>query len=243
MTRTVLAGAAPTGRGGTGACGSRARFLGAPGRTVGGMSKHAHACGVRRNPLVRGVWLLALLSQGFVNHAMAADTPLLLDDFSDESGRSALGTRWQGFSDRVMGGLSDLRAGYVDEAGERHLRMSGRVRLENSGGFIQVRLPLAADGADLDASRYRALRLEVRGQPGAYWVHLRSADTRLPWAYYRAPVPATGTWQVIELPLDRFEAVATARALDLGRLRSVALVAYGEAFEADIALKRLELLP
>jgi hypothetical protein len=184
-----------------------------------------------------------LLTLALAANAMAAEAPRLLDDFADASGRSALGTRWQGFSDRVMGGLSDLQAGYVDEAGEQHLQMSGRVRLENNGGFIQVRLPLAVDGGDFDASAYRTLRIEVRGAPGAYWVHLRSADTRLPWAYYRAPVPVTGTWQVIDLPLDRFEAVATARVLDLRRLRSVALVAYGEAFEADISLKRLELRP
>lgn len=174
---------------------------------------------------------------------MASDAPLLLDDVSDDSGRASIGTRWQGFSDRVMGGLSDLQAGYVEEGGSRHLRMSGRVRLENNGGFIQVRLPLTATGGDFDASAFRTLRVEVRGAPGAYWVHLRSADTRLPWAYYRAPVPVTDTWQAVELPLDRFEAVATKRALDLRRLRSVALVAYGEAFEADLALRRLELLP
>lgn len=200
-------------------------------------SKPALARALRR--LGAGGLLLLVL----VGSAIATEAPRLLDDFADPRGRSALGTRWQGFSDRVMGGLSDLQAGYVDEAGVPHLRMSGRVRLENNGGFIQVRLPLATDGGDFDASAFRALRLEIRGVPGAYWIHLRSADTRLPWAYYRARVPVSGSWQVVELPLEAFEAVATARPLDLSRLRSVALVAYGEAFDADIALKRLELLP
>jgi len=36
---------------------------------------------------------------------------LLIDDFSAE--QSALGTRWEGFSDRVMGGRSDLNARIV----------------------------------------------------------------------------------------------------------------------------------
>ncbi|HMB37435.1 MAG TPA: CIA30 family protein, partial [Wenzhouxiangellaceae bacterium] len=68
---------------------------------------------------------------------------LLLDDFSRSDGVSAIGTRWQDFSDRVMGGLSDMQAGIVETERGSVLRMSGQVRLENNGGFIQVRLPLA----------------------------------------------------------------------------------------------------
>ncbi|SDD09547.1 Complex I intermediate-associated protein 30 (CIA30) [Aquimonas voraii] len=197
----------------------------------------------RHRSLACNLCTLALLAQALATHAMAQDSPLLLDDFSDASGRASIGTRWQGFSDRVMGGLSHLQAGYVEDAGSRHLRMVGRVRLENNGGFIQVRLPLAANGGDFDASAFRALRVEVRGEPGAYWIHLRSADTRLPWAYYRAPVAVTADWRPLDLPLASFEAVSTTRPLDARRLRSVALVAYGEAFDADVELRRLELLP
>lgn len=185
---------------------------------------------------------LTLISLGLAGTAMATDAPLLLDDFSDDSGRASIGSRWQGFSDRVMGGLSDLQAGYVEEAGSRHLRMTGRVRLENNGGFIQVRLPLAAKGGDFDASAYRALRLEVRGQPGAYWIHLRSADTRLPWAYYRAPVQVTSEWSSVEPALKDFTPVSVERGLDTARLRSVALVAYGEAFNADIEVRWIGLV-
>jgi len=173
---------------------------------------------------------------------MAQDSTQVLDDFSRTEGRSTVDTQWQGFSDRVMGGLSELRAGFVEREGERWLRMQGRVRLDNNGGFIQLRLPLRADGGDFDASSYRALRVQVRGTPGAYWLHLRSADTRRPWSYYRAPLAVGRDWATLDLPLADFEPVALRRELDTQRLRSVALVAYGEAFEADVELRWIGLL-
>jgi hypothetical protein len=186
--------------------------------------------------------LLAVLATLLPGVAMSAENPLVLDDFSAPSGLSSLETPWQGFSDRVMGGRSDLQAGFVEDGGQRSLRMRGRVRLENNGGFIQVRLPLSASGDDFDASAYRALRVEVRGSPGAYWLHVRSADTRRPWAYYRAPLTVGGEWSRIELALSDFAPVSVNRALDTTRLRSVALVAYGEAFDADIELRWIGLV-
>ena len=36
---------------------------------------------------------------------MAQDSLQVLDDFSQTEGSSAVDTQWQGFSDRVMGGL------------------------------------------------------------------------------------------------------------------------------------------
>lgn len=174
---------------------------------------------------------------------MSTEDPRVLDDFSSASGLSSLQTPWQGFSDRVMGGRSELQAGFMEEGGQRSLRMRGRVRLENNGGFIQVRLPLTASGDDFDASAYRALRVEVRGSAGAYWLHVRSADTRRPWAYYRAPLTAVGKeWARIELALSEFTPVSVDRPLDTSRLRSVALVAYGEAFDADIELRWIGLV-
>lgn len=188
---------------------------------------------------LRAVLLWMGLTSGLV---MAQDSMRMLDDFSRSDGRSALGTPWQGFSDRVMGGLSELRAELVESEGDRWLRMQGRVRLDNNGGFIQLRLPLRADGGDFDASSYRALRVQVRGTPGAYWLHLRSADTRRPWSYYRTPLAVGRDWATLDLPLADFEPVALRQALDTRRLRSVALVAYGEAFEADVELRWIGLL-
>jgi hypothetical protein len=117
----------------------------------------------------------------------------VLDDFNAAEGRAA-GREWQGFTDRVMGGRSEMRSGIREEEGLRFLRMEGNVSLENNGGFIQVRLPLSEDGG-FDGTGYRGLYLRYRtGAEGRYYLHLRTAFNRFPWAHYAAPIPSSGQW-------------------------------------------------
>lgn len=189
--------------------------------------------------------LLALgLTTCFPEPSMA-DEPttetLLLDDFRTPDGQSAFGTAWQGFTDRVMGGRSDLDAGYIETERGPAVRMRGTVRLDNNGGFVQIRLPLVRDRQALDASGMDSFAVEARGEPGPYYLHLRTTDTRRPWAYYRAPLTVTRDWQTIEVPLDAFEAVSTRTPMDRSQLVSVGLVAYGEEFEAELDVRRFAL--
>lgn len=183
--------------------------------------------------------LVAALLITSLNRPLAAGEMLvLIDDFSAQ--RSALGTSWQGFTDRVMGGLSDMQAGYRETEGSTVLAMAGQVRLENNGGFIQVRLPLDPGGNLLDASQYSGIRVNARAiKPGAYYIHLRTADTRRPWSYYRASLELSQDWAEIDLPWSAFEARSLNRPLDPSRLLSVAVVAYGAVFDAELELSSL----
>lgn len=185
-------------------------------------------------------FFLATLFSG--STAVAEPSDLLLDDFARDDGRSALGTDWQGFTDWVMGGLSDMQAARVETEHGPALRLRGTVRLENNGGFIQVRLPLAERGQVLDGRNYAAFRVELRGAPGAWYLHLRTPDCRRPWQYYRAALPVTDAWTTVTVPLEDFSGKCMSEALDPARLSSVAIVAYGEAFDADIEVGRLELV-
>lgn len=167
---------------------------------------------------------------------------LLLDDFHGEDGVSALGTRWEGFTDRVMGGRSDMQVGYRDSDAGPVLSMTGQVRLENRGGFIQARLPLDAEGGSFDASRWQGLRIKVRGTPGPYFLHLRTRQTWQPWQYFRAPIEVGPEWREQFIPFEAFEGRATWRSLDTSTLKSIGVVAYGEAFKAGIEVARLEMV-
>lgn len=193
------------------------------------------------NPYSVGSLLAAVLSLT-MGAAMASERTRLIDDFSGDL--STLGTRWQGFTDRVMGGRSDLQAGYDTRDGEPILVLRGQVRLDNNGGFVQVRLPLDVEGRPVNAGSAGGLRVTARAViPGPYYVHLRTTDTRRPWAYYRAPLSLGADWTVVTVPWSAFEARSLDRALDPGRLTSLALVAYGEEFEAHLEVMRLEWLP
>jgi len=165
---------------------------------------------------------------------------LLLDDFSIADA-SSFGTRWEAFSDRVMGGVSQLSAERIDGDPPK-LRLQGTVRLDNNGGFIQVRLPLARNGNSLDAGDFKGVAIRVRGKPGAYYLHLRTASTRRPWQYFRAPISISSDWSEQRAAFADFEAVDTRIRLDPAELTSVAVVAYGKEFRADIEIARIELV-
>jgi hypothetical protein len=178
--------------------------------------------------------------------ATAAGTDMtenfLIDDFSRTDGASTLGTRWEGFTDSVMGGLSQMEVGFRDGAEGRFLNMRGQVRLENRGGFIQARLPLDEGGGTFDARPWRGIAIRARGRPGAYYIHLRTSQNWMPWQYYRAPVAVSEDWQDQIILFDAFEGRSTRRGMDPSALKSLAIVAYGEAFDADIDVARIELV-
>lgn len=195
------------------------------------------------NLMQKAAWGLCLiLMHGSV---IAMDQPedvFLIDDFQNGDGQSIFGTRWSGFSDRVMGGLSDLNLGYQRLADDRlSLRLQGQVRLENNGGFIQARLPLEKNGERFEASQWDGVRITARAQPGAYYIHLRTRATWLPWQYYSASIPVTSDqeWMTMDIPFSAFQGESTRRALDISSLKSIALVAFGEAFDADVEVVEL----
>ncbi len=127
--------------------------------------------------------------------------------------------RWRVFVDRVMRVVS----------------------LERKGGFIQVAREV--DGARLGAARFSGLQLTVCGVPGSYFVRLRSADRRSPWQHYAAPLPVTATWQTLSLPWRIFMPASLEAPLDASTLARIGIVAGQAAFDADIAIGRLVLVP
>jgi hypothetical protein len=192
--------------------------------------------GINRN-VFRTVLLPILFGFGSVTIG-GTEANLLLDDFSSP-GESAIGTRWEGFTDRVMGGMSDMQAGYARDGDASVLRMTGSVSLENNGGFIQVRMPLASRGT-LDASGYSGVSLEVRAAPGDYYLHIRTRSTRLPWQYFEARIEAGQEWSTVNIPFASFDAQSTLSHMNTAQLRSIAIVGGKAEFDADISVRRIE---
>jgi hypothetical protein len=170
-----------------------------------------------------------------------SDEMFILDDFSRDDLISTLGTPWRGFSDQVMGGISQETLALTEIAGRRCLRLTGDVRLENNGGFIQMTLDLAPDGRTFDASSYVGVLLTVRGNGEKYGVHLRTPACVRPWQSYRARFVAKPEWREIRLPFDRLEPYRLTEALDINQLRRLGLVAIGRAFYADLAISTVGL--
>jgi hypothetical protein len=164
---------------------------------------------------------------------------MIIDDLA--AGQPAPGV-WRAFSDRVMGGVSEATLVPAVVDGRACLRLSGDVRLENNGGFVQMARDLAPVGQTLDASGFAAVSLLVYGNGETYGCHLRTLDTVRPWQSYRATFQALPRWREILLPFSQFLPHRLEAPLDLRRLRRIGLVAIGRAFAADLALTRVALL-
>jgi hypothetical protein len=166
----------------------------------------------------------------------------VIDDLSREPPVSAIGTRWQLFTDRVMGGVSNGTMVREAIAGRPAIRMRGDVSLENNGGFVQIAIDLAPDGNAADASPWQGVELDVFGNGEEYGVHLRTEDLTRPWQSYRQSFHADPQWRTIQFRFKDFVPYRTEVPLDTRRLRRIGLVAIGRAFSADLAVGGLRYL-
>jgi hypothetical protein len=164
-------------------------------------------------------------------------TDPVIDDLGQPEPRATIGTSWELVADTVMGRCSDGRAGRETVRGRTAIRMTGTVRLENNGGFLQIALNLSPDGAPVDASRWDGIAIDVVGDGETYGLHLRTADLRRPWQSYRHGFTAPrDAWTTVALPFDAFAPHRIEAPLDRTRLRRFGIVAIGRAFDPDLAV-------
>lgn len=170
---------------------------------------------------------------------MSADF-LNIDDRSSGDLRASVGTVWRMVSDTVMGGVSHgrLTSDFVQD--RPCLRLTGKVRLDNNGGFVQAGLDLGTD-ALLDASAYLGFEIAVYGNGESYNLHLRTADTNIVWQSYRAGFEAPPRWRTLRLPFAAFQAHRIDVPLDPRRLKRMGVVAIGREFDADVCVGRVAL--
>jgi hypothetical protein len=159
-----------------------------------------------------------------------------IDDLSRGALLSSIGTSWQLFTDRVMGGVSQGTLICDTVMGRAAIRMCGDVSLENDGGFIQMSLDLNTDSGFIDASSWRGVELDVLGNGQEYNVHLRTEDLTKPWQSYRQSFKADEQWQTIQLRFESFLPYRTDIPLDTRRLRRIGIVAIGRMFTVDLAV-------
>jgi Complex I intermediate-associated protein 30 (CIA30) len=191
--------------------------------------RHQQMTGKKMRRLI-GLMVVAHLALGAVPRAMA--DAMLIEDFKVQPE-----TRWRFFADTVMGGVSNGQVRFVEEAGQTHAQMTGKVSTANNGGFIQIRLDLTApppDGAS-------GVRLMVRGNDQRYFVHLRTEGTLLPWQYYQAGFDVSRDWAEVRLPFTAFKASGPLLrdTPNAARLTSIGVVAFGRDHEAEIDVREV----
>lgn len=160
----------------------------------------------------------------------------VIDNLSQPPPRASNGAAWELIADRVMGGISNGTLRREAVKGREAIHLQGDVSLENNGGFLQIALDLAPDGASVDASHWSGIEFDVVGNDENYNLHLRTAAVTRPWQSYRRNFLARPEWQTLRLPFTEFEPHRIDAALDLRSFRRIGIVAIGRAFHADIAI-------
>ena len=171
---------------------------------------------------------------------MEQEQLLLLDDRSSGDARAQDGAQWRLFTDGVMGGVSQGRLTFESVDTRPCMRLSGDVRLDNNGGFLQVALDINGDKR-VAFGDYTGVLLDVYGNTEQYNVHLRTSTTQRPWQSYRATFQSSPSWQTIRLPFSQFEPYRIDMPLEPGDIHRIGIVAIGRAFYADLCVARLAL--
>ena len=164
---------------------------------------------------------------------------VLIDDFSSKASNLPFRPEWTLITDQVMGGVSTGSMEKVQHQDRAVLHMAGNVSLENNGGFVQARTNLAPRGKTFDARNFEGIFLHTKGNDEQYAVHLKTADTKLPWQYYQALFQAGPSWQEIKIGFGRFKGYSLTKPLGVKALKSIAIVAIKKEFEADIYVDKI----
>jgi hypothetical protein len=90
--------------------------------------------------------------------------------------------------------------------GRHNQRLTGDVRLENDGGFIQAALDLAPRGDTIDAFGFTGMRVVVRGKGEKYSVNVRTLDNLQPWHSYPDNFTIESDLEAVDF---RFETLCT----------------------------------
>lgn len=170
-----------------------------------------------------------------------APRKLVLSDFTRDEPFVIEGGGWRGFSDRVMGGISDASLDRDRVAGKNCARLTGTVTRESNGGFIQMALYFGPRDAELNGAEYRGIELLVYGNNEDYNVHVRTADCGWYDESYRYTFFAKEEWQRVRVPWTDFEPNGVSVPLDAARVNRIAVLGWMREFQADIALAEISL--
>ena len=106
---------------------------------------------------------------------------------------------WQIVNDGVMGGLSQSKISWDEK--ENTLGFSGKVSLENNGGFASVRASLP----NFEQREFKKLKLRVRGDGNTYQFRMKGSENSDGIAYSLDFETEKDKWMEIELAVEDFE--------------------------------------
>ena len=145
--------------------------------------------------------------------------------------------KWELITDNVMGGVSSGLLEFKKNNSDLIARLSGNVSTKNNGGFIQFRRKLQG----IDLYNLSSINIVAKGNNEEYFVHIRTSKTFLPWQYYSISFFVTNKFQEYNLPIKKFNKsnFLLPNKISPKDIKSIAFVAYGKNYKADLFVKSI----
>ncbi len=105
--------------------------------------------------------------------------------------------RWRIVNDGVMGGLSSSKA-IVEN---NKIIFSGKVSLENNGGFASLRSPVR----DYDFSQFTGLEIKLKADGKRYSISMKETSYFTGYFYTNSFETKADEWITVKLPFDQFK--------------------------------------
>ena len=160
---------------------------------------------------------------------------------------------WRYFSDQVMGGVSEGQVSLEQDADKVFIRLSGNVRTDNNGGFIQLRTTTSLSNKPLmfkllhnsnkEGKKLKGIRLKVKGNGEKYHIFIQTTIFyRLPVGYHIATFDTSPNWKTVELPFDQFKELNSNKNSKFSpkNINTFGIVAYGRDFTSDVSVSSVE---
>ena len=166
----------------------------------------------------RALILLILFSMN--THAMPLDEP----------------QAWQGVTDQVMGGVSNLAIRHTDGV----FYMSGNVSTDNNGGFVRL-----SNRININSNDFKGIKFKAKGNNETYEIHVTLKGLKIPpWSYFSQGFDVNDDWQEYEIffkDLKRSSGFSAA-PMNAKNIRDLSIAGFGRDFKVDLAIKEISLI-
>ncbi|MGA2141215.1 MAG: CIA30 family protein [Brevinematales bacterium] len=147
--------------------------------------------------------------QGFAG----AESLTLINDFENQQTVTAFGGSWFTVNDAANNGSSVAEPmpfvvtkihGGGAGGSDCFAKLTGKVTVKFQYGFIAMDCDLVSNAVWFDLTKYKGIKLAVRGDGKDYKLQIR-APINTDYCYYTHILPTTASWTALTLPFDTFK--------------------------------------
>jgi hypothetical protein len=143
---------------------------------------------------------------------------------------------WQGVTDQVMGGVSNLTTRHADGV----FYMSGNVSTDNNGGFVRL-----SNRININSNDFKGIKFKAKGNNETYEIHVTLKGLKIPpWSYFSQAFDVNDYWQEYEIffkDLKRSSGFSAA-PMKAKNIRDLSIAGFGRDFKVDLAIKEISLI-